>query len=77
MEAKPSPSTCSREDQYKKIRKLDFSNIVTTKQSCICFFALIWEKDHVLVEAYFYSASVEQEGSWKVQQLHFNLEKNP
>lgn len=62
MKAKSSPSTCSREDQYKNIRELDFSSTVTTKQSCISLFSLIWENDHVLVEAYLCAASVEQEG---------------
>lgn len=76
MEAKSSPSTCSREDQYKRIRKLDFSSTVTIKQSCICLFSLIWEKDHVLVEVYLCAPSVEQEGSWRVQQSHFHLEKS-
>lgn len=75
MEAKSSPSTCSREDQYKKIRKLDFSNTVTTKQTCIPLVALIWEKEYVLVEAYLHAANIEQEGSWRVQQSLFHLEK--
>lgn len=75
MEAKSSPSTCLREDQYKKIRKLEFSNTVTTKQSCIALVALIWGKEHVLVEAYLYAADVDQEGSWRVQQSLFHLGK--
>lgn len=51
MEAKFSPSTCSREDQYKKIRKLDFSNTVVTMQSCVHLVVLVWENEGVLVEA--------------------------
>ena len=45
------------------MNKLDSSNTFTVQKSYISLAALIWEKEHVLAEAYLYAARVELEES--------------